>query len=352
MPDWLQTLPPVLLAVILVALFALGVFFLVRFSDIFVDAACAVANKLKVSPLIIGLTVVAFGTSCPELAVSVSDSVSTLIEGGNANVAIGNVVGSNICNLLVVLGCSAIFTPILVQKPIIRKQYPVMIGVTVLLVLFGLFFGIGSTTGNYAITRAEGVVLLLCGIAYVAFLVLDAKRHPEEQEDPELLSDKVRNMSTGRAILFIFVGLVGIVLGGEAVVFSAKNLAYEIGDAAQLNHDLVESLVGLTIVAVGTSLPELVTSVIAAKKKQNEIALGNVIGSNVFNALYVLGFAGIVNPLTTGNQIVVDLFVMLGATLLVYLIALRGKIRRWHGALLLLCYAGYLAYLIARTIVG
>ena len=142
-----------------IALLCVGVFFLVKFCDIFVDSASSIAKKLKISPLVIGLTIVAMGTSCPELAVSVSDSITTLVEGGNANVAIGNVVGSNICNLLVVLGFSAVFTPIIVKKSICKREYPFLLIVTGLLTLFTCLFGIKSITGNYAITRIEGIIL-------------------------------------------------------------------------------------------------------------------------------------------------------------------------------------------------
>lgn len=323
-----------------------GIFCLVKFCDIFVNSASAIAKRLNISPLIIGLTIVAMGTSCPELAVSVSDSITTLVEGGNANVAIGNVVGSNICNLLVVLGFSAVFTPIIVKKSICKREYPFLLIVTGLLTLFTCLFGIKSITGNYAITRIEGIILTVFIVLYIVFLIYNAKKNPDSSQE----AVNVEDMPLPKSIILTIVGIAGIIFGGEAVVFGAKGIALTGSDALGLNHDLAESLVGLTIVAVGTSLPELVTSVIAAKKGQNEIALGNVIGSNIFNIVFVLGISGTVSPLTSGSQIIVDIFVMLGVTIFVFILSLKGKIGKKEGFILLGLYAAYLTYLIIRTI--
>lgn len=331
-----------------------GTICLVKFCDIFVDSASTIAKKLHISELIIGLTVVAIGTSCPELAVSVSDSISSLLENSNANVAIGNVIGSNICNLLLVLGFSAVFTPIVVKKSVCKREYPFLLIISALLVLFVILFGTGSSiTGNYAILRWEAIILVVLMFVYIWFLIHNAKKHPDEQlntEEEKLTEEKEKDMKLWKAIILVIVGAAGIVFGGEAVVFGAKGLALQVSDAAHLNHDLAESLVGLTIVAVGTSLPELVTSVVAAKKGQNELALGNVIGSNIFNILFVLGIAGTVNPLTTGSPVIIDAVVMMVATIVVFIFALTGKIKRSGGIALLCMYGAYLAYLIVRTI--
>lgn len=331
-----------------------GTICLVKFCDIFVDSASTIAKKLHISELIIGLTVVAIGTSCPELAVSVSDSISSLLENSNANVAIGNVIGSNICNLLLVLGFSAVFTPIVVKKSVCKREYPFLLIISALLVLFVILFGTGSSiTGNYAILRWEAIILVVLMFVYIWFLIHNAKKHPDEQlntEEEKLTEEKEKDMKLWKAIILVIVGAAGIVFGGEAVVFGAKGLALQVSDAAHLDHDLAESLVGLTIVAVGTSLPELVTSVVAAKKGQNELALGNVIGSNIFNILFVLGIAGTVNPLTTGSQVIIDAVVMMVATIVVFIFALPGKIKRSGGIALLCMYGAYLAYLIVRTI--
>ena len=327
---------------------ALGVFCLVKFCDMFVDSSSAIAKKLKISPLIIGLTIVAMGTSLPELAVSVSDSISAIHDGANANVAIGNVVGSNICNILLVLGFSVVFTPIIVKKSICKREIPILLGVTALTVLFVCLFGMNSATGDFAVTRWEGIILVVLIIAYIVYLVIMAKRHPEELDE----ADEVKDMAWWKAILFVVLGAAGIILGGQFVVFGAKGLALQGASALNVDKDLAESLVGLTIVAVGTSLPELVTSTIAAKKGQNELALGNVIGSNIFNMLFVLGISATVNPLTTGNQVLVDVFFMLAVTVLLFVFCLRGKLRKAHGFVLLGLYVLYLVYLVLRTLLG
>lgn len=328
---------------------ALGVFCLVKFCDWFVDGAGVIAAKLKVSPLIIGLTIVAMGTSLPELAVSISDSISA-IGGGNSNVAIGNVVGSNICNILLVLGFSVVFTPIAVKKSVNRREMPILLGVTAIAVLFVCLFGLHGAVSvdDLAITRWEGAILVVGIVLYIVYLVLVAKRHPEQVES----ESEIKNMPLWKAVIFVIVGALGIFLGGQLVVFGAKGLALQGAAALKLDRDMSEALVGLTIVAVGTSLPELVTSVIAARKGQNELALGNVIGSNIFNILFVLGISAVVNPLTTGTQVLVDAFVMLGVTVLLMIFGMRGKLNRAHGAIFLGCYVVYLVYLILRTILG
>ena len=331
---------------------ALGVFCLVKFCDIFVDSSSAIAKKLKISPLIIGLTIVAMGTSLPELAVSVSDAIQCLTEGGNANVAIGNVVGSNICNILLVLGFSVTFTPIAVKKNISRRELPILLGTTAIVVLFISLFGLNSAASldDLAITRWEGAILVALMVAYMTFVVVMAKKHPEQLDVEETEEKPV--MPLWKAIILVIVGGVGIILGGQFVVFGAKGLALKGASAMHLDADLAEALVGLTIVAVGTSLPELVTSVIAAKKGENEIALGNVIGSNLFNMLFVMGISATVNPLTTGSQVLVDAFVMLAVTALLFVFGLKGKLGRAHGISLLCIYVVYLIYLILRTVFG
>ena len=332
---------------VLVAFMVVGVFFLVKFCDIFVGAASSIAKKLKISPMIIGLTVVAMGTSCPELAVSLSDSINCLINPGtNANVALGNAVGSNTCNILLVLGISVLFTPIIIKKSNLKKEFPILLGVSLLLVIFGIFFGIGTVTGNYAILRWEGIIFVLLMVAYITYLVIDAKKHPQEDQNQE----EIKDMKMWKAILFVIIGALGIACGGEFVVFGAKGLAVTGATAIGINKDLAESLVGLTIVAVGTSLPELVTSAVAAKKGENDIALGNVIGSNIFNILFVIGISATVNPLTTGSEIVIDLLFMFAVTVLLFVLALRKKIGRREGIIFITLYALYLTYLILRTL--
>lgn len=330
---------------------AAGVFCLVKFCDIFVDGASVIAKKSKIPPLIIGLTIVAMGTSLPELAVSVSDSITCLIESGNANVAIGNVVGSNICNILLVLGLSVIFTPIALKKSVSKRELPILLGTTALVVIFICLFGLNSAAdiSDLAITRWEGIILVVIMIGYITYIVLMAKKHPEEL-DP--VDDVSTDMPLWKAILFVVLGGVGIFLGGQLVEFGAKGLAMQGAEALKINHDMAEALVGLTIVAVGTSLPELVTSCIAAKKGENEIAVGNVIGSNMFNMLFVMGIAATVNPLTTGSQVIVDALVMVAVTALLLIFAQKGKLTRAHGIVFVCLYGLYLVYLVLRTVLG
>ena len=332
---------------------AIGVFCLVKFCNIFVDSASSIAKKFKISPMIIGLTVVAMGTSCPELAVSSADSISALMNGGNANVAMGNVVGSNICNILLVLGFSIIFTPIIVKRETMKRDFPVLLGASALLVFFGLLF---SFNGQYAILRWEGIIYVVFMIAYLTYLVIDAKKHPQEDDN-----DEIKEYKTWLAIILVIVGAAGIAFGGEAVVFGAKGLALKAAVAAGADEDKVELVLGLTLVAVGTSLPELVTSVIAAKKGQSDMALGNVIGSNIFNIMFVLGISSTINPIVTGDEIVIDLIVMMSVTILLFGIALvtmlknkeegTGKLGRFAGIIFISLYAAYLAYLVIRAFV-
>ncbi|MCM1195163.1 MAG: calcium/sodium antiporter [Corallococcus sp.] len=342
---------PALQIAMYVAGLALGVFCLVKFCDIFVDSSSSIAKRLKVSPLIIGLTIVAMGTSLPELAVSVSDSITALSHGSNADIAIGNVVGSNICNILLVLGFSVIFTPIAVKKNVGKRELPILLGVSAITVLFICLFGLNSVAGDFAVTRWEGIILVVIMIAYMTYIVLMAKRHPEQLE-VESEDETKAVMPMWKAVILVIVGAIGIILGGQFVVFGAKGLALKGSTAMGLEKELAENLVGLTIVAVGTSLPELVTSVIAAKKGENELALGNVIGSNMFNMLFVMGIAATVNPLVTGAYIIVDALVMLAVTAMLFVFGLRGKLGRAHGIALLCCYAVYLVWLILRTVLG
>ena len=338
------------LAIYVVGL-AAGIFCLVKFCDIFVDGASVIAKKSKIPPLIIGLTVVAMGTSLPELAVSVSDSITCLIEGGNANVAIGNVVGSNICNILLVLGLSVIFTPIALKRSVSKRELPILLSVTALVVLLICLFGLNSAANisDLAITRWEGIILVVIMIGYITYIVLMAKKHPEELDPVDEVSS---DMPLWKAILFVVLGGVGIFLGGQLVEFGAKGLALQGAEALKIDHDMAEALVGLTVGAVGTSLPELVTSCIAAKKGENEIAVGNVIGSNMFNMLFVMGVAATVNPLTTGSQVIVDALVMVAVTALLLVFAQKGKLTRAHGITFVCLYGLYLVYLVLRTVLG
>ncbi len=345
-----NTWPTWCLHLLYVVCLIVGVFLLVKCCDLLVDNASALAKKLGIPSLVVGLTIVAIGTSCPELAVSVSDSIAVLRSGGTslANTAIGNVVGSNTCNLLLVLGFSAVFTPIIIKKNVIKKEYPILLGVMAVLVLFSLIWG---SNGNYAILRWEGIILVCLVPCYIAYLIINAKRHPEEAET-EVEEDKEEKTTKPIWLLIVLalIGALGVALGGDSVVVGAKGIATTIADAAGWDHDLSETLIAMTIVAVGTSLPELVTSTVAAKRGENDLALGNVIGSNIFNTILVLGISGTISPLTANSTLLVDVLVMMGVTVLVYVFALiKGKITKWMGISLLTLYACYLVYMILRT---
>ena len=310
-----------------------------------VAGASSIAKKFKIAPLIIGLTVVAFGTSLPELAVSVSDSINALIKGGNAEIALGNVVGSNICNILIVLGVCALFTPIIINKKLLKFEFPFLLIVSALF----LVFAFTSPFNPYTILRWEGAIFIVLIIAYVTYLVMRAKKDKNAVELSRK-EDTIKEYSTPRSIIYTVIGLVAVFVGGEATVYGAKNIAIGIGTTSGADPNLVSSLVGLTVVAVGTSLPELITSAIASKKGQNDIALGNVIGSNIFNILFIIGISSVICPLIGGQQLFVDLFVMIGAAILLFFFAFTGKINRMTGILFIALYGGYLSYLIVRTV--
>lgn len=339
------------IVIFLVAL-AVGVYCLVKFCDIFVDSASSIAKKAHISPMIIGLTIVAMGTSFPELAVSSSDSISALLDSTaehqvHANIAIGNVVGSNIANILLVLGISIFFTPIIVKKETLKRDYPFLIIATVLFVIFGLLFGFTGATGDYAILRWEGIIFVVLMIAYVTYLVIDAKKHPVD-----VPGDEIKDIPVWKAILLLIVGGLGVFFGGEAVVFGAKGVSLAGATAIGVDANLAEKIVGLTVVAVGTSLPELVTSAIAAKKGEVDLALGNVIGSNLFNILFVLGISATINPIIADSTIVLDLIFMLTVTILLYGISFTKKLDRKFGILFLSLYAAYVIYLVLRVILA
>ena len=308
-----------------VCLLLLGFVLLVKGADFFVDGSSSVAKRLKVPSLIIGLTIVAMGTSLPECSVSVSASLA-----GKNDLAIANAVGSNIFNLMVVCGMCAVFCPLTVQRSMLLREYPLSVGVAALLLLFGI--------SGMSVARPEGMILVVIFVAFLLWMVLSAK--------------KARNASTAdtgeykilpvwKCILYIVGGAAAIVYGGNTVVDSASEIASSFG--------LSDNLIGLTIVAFGTSLPELVTSVVAAKKKEVDMALGNVVGSNIFNILMVLGIAASISPMTFIMENAVDLIVLLAFSVLVWGYCwISKRLTRWQGGTMLALYAGYVVYICMR----
>ncbi|MEG0165524.1 calcium/sodium antiporter [Anaerorhabdus sp.] len=306
-----------------IGLLLVGFLALIKGADYFVDGAASIASLLKIPSVVVGLTIVAFGTSAPEAAVS----ITAALNHSNA-IAISNVIGSNIFNLIVVLGMTAIITIVPVPRSIMRKEFPFLIAVSFLMALF-IF------TGN-SLTRLEGIIFLILIIAYVVWLIKDSlsKRASIEVEKPMF--------SLPMSLVLIVIGIFGIIFGGDLVVNNAKAIALTLG--------LSEKLVGLTIVSIGTSLPELVTSLVAAKKGNVDIAVGNVVGSNIFNILFILGLSATITPIPVEFALMFDLVIMLIATLLCFFVAKRnGKLGKKEGIIFLLLFISYLTYIIIRN---
>ena len=305
-----------------------GFVVLVKGADWLVDGASSVAKHFGISDLVIGLTVVAFGTSMPEFVVNMV-SVAT----GSTDLAITNILGSNIINTFVILGCTALVYPIASQKRSRDFDIPLSIlaGVAVFLIVWASGYFHESVRG---IGRIGGIVLLLFFVYFLYNTFRHAKDHPDESE-----AEEVKQMPIRRAVAFILGGFVGLVVGGELIVRSSVDIATRLG--------VEEAIIGLTVVALGTSLPELATSVMAATKHNCDIALGNVIGSNIFNVFFVLGTSATIRVLPAYDGIELDALVVTLGSLLVWLFVKSNhqrQIKRWEGALLLLIYAGYLTY--------
>ena len=314
-----------------ILLLIMGMYLLIKGADWFVGGASAIAKALKIPSLIIGLTLVSLGTSLPEASVSIQSAIN-----GSSALSLGNVVGSNIVNTLLVLGLCAIFVPIAIDRDMKKFDLPIMIALYVIIILFCFVITEGI------IERWQGIVLVVLFVAYMTFLVIRAKNNQMKTIDQvEENSEQQDKKPLWLNILLVLLGLGAIVLGGDLVVDKATFIALELG--------MSQSLVGLTIVAVGTSLPELVTSVVASIKKESDIAVGNVIGSNIFNVVFILGTSAAISPLTLASGALVDMLVLLGTALLLMGFSLFSKnIKRWQGILMVLAYVGYTAYIIVR----
>lgn len=313
-------------------LLLVGFVLLIKGADYFVDGASSIAKSLRIPTLIIGLTIVAFGTSAPELAVSVTSALQ-----GQNEIAVGNVVGSNLFNLLVVVGIASLICPLKVKKTIIIKEFPFTLLGSVALCILALDIVLQGAGVN-VLSRADGMILLLLFGVFMYYLIevaLTARKNGEDDEE-------IEGMPLGKSILLSIGGIAGIVVGGDLVVDSATTVALAWG--------MSQSLVGLTIIAVGTSLPELVTSIVAAKKGQSDIALGNVIGSNVFNILLILGISATIHPIAVSGAVLFDMGIMLVATVLTYIFAItRRKINRVEGSILTILYVTYMIFAIMRN---
>ncbi|WP_339610255.1 calcium/sodium antiporter [uncultured Planktosalinus sp.] len=294
-----------------------------------VDAASGLAAKFGIPNIVIGLTIVAFGTSAPEMVVNIIAAVNE-----NTQMVLGNVLGSNIFNILGILGISAIIYPLAVKTNTTWYEIPLnlLAALVVLVVCADMFLTDG--TQNY-ISRSDAIVLLLFFTVFLVYTVAVSK------SDKSVEKTEVKQYKTTTAVIFIFIGLAGLIVGGQLIVNSATSIAEQIG--------LSERVIGLTIVSIGTSLPELATSIVAVKKKNVDIAIGNVVGSNIFNVFFVLGVSAFITPVNIAQNAFMDIFLNIAAGLLLFLFVFTGKYRqidRWEGIVFLMIYLTYLIWLI------
>lgn len=302
----------------------LGFVLLTKGADYFVEGAAAAAKKMRIPTFIIGMTIVAMGTSAPECAVSVTAALKH-----NNELAVSNAVGSNIFNLMVVCGVCAVIMPLSVQAGILKREFPF----SILVALFLL--GLGAT--NMSVNRVDGGILLTVFALFLFWMVYSAKKSRKNGEDEE----EIQDLSTLKCLIFMAGGLAAIIFGGDWVVDAASVIAKSFG--------MSQNLIGLTVVAFGTSLPELVTSIAAARKNQADMALGNVIGSNIFNILLILGLAATISPLSFNQENMIDIGILIIMSAEVFFFAKRGYcLSRMQGAVLLIEYAAYVAYICVR----
>lgn len=311
-----------------IILLLIGFILLIKGADLFVEGSSSIAKILKVPTMIIGLTIVAMGTSAPEAAVSITAS----LKGQNA-IAISNVIGSNIFNLLVVGGVCAMIKPLHVKLSLLKKEFPFSIisGVLVLFICSDFLFG----KKTLAIGRLDGIILLVLFIMFLIWMVISALKSRDE------LEEEIPNLSAMKSIIFIVIGLAGVIFGGDLVVDSATYIALALG--------LSQTLIGLTIIALGTSLPELVTSVVAAKKGESDMALGNIIGSNIFNLLLILGLAGSICPIGVTLESIYDLLLLSIFNIITFLFCTKSRdITKKEGFFMVILYAVYMVYICIR----
>lgn len=316
-------------------LFFLGFFFLIKGADFLVNGASSIAKKFKISSLVIGLTIVAFGTSAPEFIVSVFASIK-----GTSEIAIGNILGSNIANILLILGISSLIYPIMVQKEIIRKGLPfsLLAAILVWVVANDVFI---DGESHSLISRIDGLIFLSFFIIFLYSTFLSSNNKEEISKEENNKEEEIKVYSGIMSTFLVLIGLSGLTIGGKWIIDGAV----EIANLFQIS----ESLVGLTIIAIGTSLPELATSAVAAFKKQSDIAVGNVVGSNIFNIFWVLGFSAFVRPLPFSPKLNIDISMVIFSSLLLFLIMYVGKkrvIERWQGSLMVIIYFIYITILI------
>lgn len=316
--------------VIQVALLLLGFLFLVKGADFFVDGSSGIARFFKIPSIVIGLTIVSFGTSLPELAVSLTSALK-----GINGIALGNVVGSNITNLMLVTGTTAIISPIPVDKNLMKKDFPFSMLITAALLAISAD-KILSGNPEQMITRGDAIILLVLFVIFMYSTVNYSLSSSQEEQDNEENASPL-----WKSILLSVLGLAGVIAGGQMVVKSASAIAAAAG--------MSDTLIGLTVVAFGTSLPELVTSIIAARKGENDIAVGNVVGSNIFNILFILGLSSLIAPIAVSQEIITDSLILIGFSAFVWLFAWpKLKVSRPLGISMILLFAAYYVYIFLR----
>lgn len=311
----------------------LGFFLLVKGADLFVEGSSGIARLLRIPSIIIGLTVVAFGTSMPEASVSITAALA-----GKNDLSLSNVIGSNIFNLLIVVGVSAAIRPMKIQDSVLKKDFPFSILIAGLLLVMTVPTAYGNEKMS-VLSSLEGCILLIIFVAYLAVTVRDALK--ARQENTTEQSEEPHITSIPTIILYVIVGIAGIVWGGDLVVDSASAIALTFGWS--------ETFIGLTIVALGTSLPELVTSVVAAKKGESDLSLGNAIGSNIFNILLVLGASSAVHPIAVNPFTIYDTIFLVASSIIVYLFAVQKKeLERREGMMMIPLYVIFFLYIVLR----
>lgn len=322
--------------------FVVGIAILIKGSDLFIDGTIAVAKRLKVSAMFIGLTIVAFGTSVPELAICIANAINNSLE-----MSVGNVVGSNMFSMLFALGGVAIVAPIQIEKSNKKLDLPFFILTALMLLIFSCDVIFGADTGY--ISRIESLILFLILIVYFIFQVLTAKNVKKiENEQKDIVQENVEKkndekiLSVKRMVFYIIIGIVLVGFGGECVSVTAEFLAGQLG--------MSEKLIGLTVVAFVASMPELVTSVIAIKKGENALALGNIIGSNIINICLILALVGLIQPIVVSNAVLIDLIILAVSSVLFSIFCItRSKLARQEGVVMVVIYVLYIVFSIIRN---
>lgn len=312
-------------------LFIVGFVILIKGADLLVDGAASIAGRLGISSIVIGLTVVAFGTSLPELLVNIIASIE-----GNTEIAIGNILGSNIANILLILGIASIIYPLSVKKNTTFKEIPFSLLAALVLGILANDILIDQS-GSSLLSHSDGIILLCFFAIFMYYVFTITKTHDGNEDEIKIISWK-------RSVTYIILGLIGLTIGGKWIVDGAVTVATDLG--------VSQSLIGLTVVAIGTSLPELATSAVAAFKRNTDIAIGNVVGSNIFNIFWILGLSSIIKPLPFNEDSNIDIFMVILSSMLLFVFLSFGKrkhlLHMWHGFLFLLIYIIYLIYLINR----